>query len=140
MTIEDVSQVFYINKEIKSLQLEIASLEQKHSYYKPNIITDMPRGGEGEDKSVEYVDEKMLLEDMLEYSLQKLQKERKKVEVFLREIEDAEIRAIIRFRCVNNMKWEDVGFELGLERTTVSKKFYKFFKDSHNSREVCDTV
>lgn len=128
MTAEELSQIYYINKEIKSLQLELAELKQKN-FYKPNIITDMPRGGEGKEQSLEYVNDIMVIEDLINYSLRKLQYERKKIEVFLGTIEDAELRLIMRLRAVNNMKWEDIGNELGLERTTVSKKFYKCFRE-----------
>ena len=65
---------------------------------------------------------------MLHYNLKKLQIERKKMEEFLSSIEDVELRLIVRLRVVNNMKWEEIGAELGMERTTVSKKFYKFFR------------
>ncbi|MEG2351025.1 MAG: hypothetical protein RSB57_11025, partial [Hungatella sp.] len=72
MTVEELSQIYYINKEIKSLQLELAELKQKN-FYKPNVITDMPRGGEGKEQTLEYVNDIMLLEDLLNYSLRKLQ-------------------------------------------------------------------
>ena len=135
MTVEELSQMYYINKEIKSLQLELAELRQKN-FYKPNIITDMPRGGGGKESNLEYVNAVMELEDLINYSLRKLQYERKKVEKFLNSVDDAELRLIMRLRVVNNMKWEDIGTDLGMERTTVSKKFYKYFRNreiSHKS-------
>ncbi|MBS6645872.1 MAG: DUF1492 domain-containing protein [Clostridiaceae bacterium] len=128
MSVEELSQIYYINKEIKSLQLELAQLRQKN-FYKPNVITDMPRGGEHEEQNLEYVNDVMMLEDLINYSLRKLQYERKKIEEFLNTVEDADLRLIMRLRAVNNMKWEDIGRELGMERTTVSKKFYKYFRE-----------
>lgn len=142
MTVEELSQVYYINKEINSLQLELAELRQRN-FYKPNIITDMPRGGSGKESNLEYVNAVMELEDLINYSLRKLQYERKKVEKFLNSVDDAELRLIMRLRAVNNMKWEDIGTDLGMERTTVSKKFYKYFRNreiSHKSHERCDIV
>lgn len=65
---------------------------------------------------------------MLHYNLKMLYVERKKMEEFLASIEDAELKIIIRLRAVNNMKWEEIGEELGMDRRTASRKFYKFFK------------
>lgn len=128
VTFEEASQIYYINKEIKRIQLDLAELEQARTFYKPIRMDGMPRGsstGTAEDR---YLEEKELLEDELNYALRKLQYERRKIERFISEIEDAEIRLIVRLRCINNMNWESIGREIGVERTTVSKKFYKFFE------------
>lgn len=127
MSVEELSQIYYINKEIKSLQMELAQLRQKN-FYKPNVITDMPRGGEHEEQNLEYVNDVMMLEDLINYSLRKLQYERKKIDDFLNSIEDGELRLIMRLRAVNNMSWEDIGEEVGKDRRTVSRKFYNYFR------------
>ena len=59
-----------------------------------------------------------------------LQRKRMEAEQFLEAIEDAETRLIIRLRVVNHMKWREIAEELDLERTTISKRFYKFFINS----------
>lgn len=128
MTVEELSQIYYINKEIKSLQLELAELRQKN-FYKPNIITDMPRGGSGEESNLEYVNAVMELEDLINYSLRKLQYQRKKIDEFLESVSDDELRLIMRLRAVNNMSWENIGEEIGKDRRTVSKKFYNYFRN-----------
>lgn len=136
LTLEESKQIHYIIKEIEVLKRELVELRMKNPY-RENIITDMPRGGGGSDNLTAYTNDIMELEDMLNYALRKLQRERRKFEEFLNTVEDAEMRLILRLRCVNNMYWEDIGREIGAERTTVSKRFYKFFreqKDSHNSR------
>lgn len=128
MTFEEASQIYYINLEIKALRLELAKLKEERRYYKPNIITDMPRGGSGYiNPQDEYLTKEQELEDMLNYALRKLQYERRRIEEFLNTVDDAETRLIIRLRCVNNMKWEDIGEEINADRRTVSRKFYKFF-------------
>lgn len=128
MTAKELSQLYYINKEIQSLQKELAELRQKN-FYKPNIITDMPKGEVPKEQSVEYVSAVMELEELINLNLRKLQYQRKKVEEFLDSVNDADLRLIMRLRAVDNMKWEDIGEALGMERTTVSKKFYRYFRD-----------
>lgn len=144
MTFEEACQIYYINKEIKHLRLEKARLEESRTYYKPVILTDMPKGGgEHRNETDDYLVQKQELEDMLNYALRKLQYERAKIEKFLQGIEDPEIRLIVRLRCVNNMNWSDIGEEVHMDRRTVSRKFYHFFdlqKDAHNAHVKCDKV
>lgn len=129
MTFEEASQIYYINLEIKALRLELAKIKEERQYYKPNIITDMPRGnGDYVNTEDEYLAREQELEEMLNYALRKLQYERRKIERFLNTVEDAETRLILRLRCVNNMKWEDIGAEIGADRRTASRKFYNFFQ------------
>lgn len=127
MTVEELSELYYINKEIEQIQKELYDLKNKN-FFKNSILSDMPKGGERLDEFVTYVDDVRTLENMLQYSLRKLQEKRKRIESFLEGIEDSELRLIMRLRAVNNMKWEEIAEEIGLERTTVSKKFYKYFR------------
>ena len=127
MTVEEINSIYYINKEIEHIQRELYNLKTKN-FYKSNVLTGMPKGNSEHDIFSDYTEDIKTLEDMLHYSLKKLQTERKKMEEFLSSIEDVELRLIIRLRAINNMKWEEIGAQLGMSRTTVSRKFYKFFK------------
>lgn len=127
LVLEDLTQIYYINKEISIIQQEISELEGKN-FYHAGRITDMPRGGIKKDEFAEYAEKMKTLRDMLWYNLKKLQMKRAEIETFLEAIEDGEMRLIMRLRCVNNMKWEEIAREIGLERTTVSKKFNHFLK------------
>lgn len=128
MTFEDLTSIHSINIEIKKIKEEIANLRQQN-FYAPNFISDMPRGGKEKDKLTEFVERSKQLEDMLNYSLQRLQKKRMEIEEFISEIEDNETRLLVRLRCINNMEWREIGEELGMERTTASKKFYKYLEE-----------
>ncbi len=127
MTVEEINSIYYINKEIEHIQRELYDLKTKN-FYKPNVLTGMPKGNSERDIFSDYAEDIKTLEDMLHYNLKKLHMERKKMEEFLSSIEDAELRLIIRLRTINNMNWESIGAELGMHRTTVSKKYYNFFK------------
>lgn len=127
MTVEEINSIYYINKEIEHIQRELYNLKTKN-FYKSNVLTGMPKGNSEHDIFSDYAEDMRTLEDMLHYNLIKLQTERKKIEKFLSSIEDVELRLIIRLRAVNNMNWEEIGAQLGMHRTTVSKKYYNFFK------------
>ena len=136
MTVEEASKIFYINQEIKNIQIEMASLQQKRRYFKPVLLSDMPKGSSSKnDELEEMLDEEKKLDDMYNYSLRSLQYELRKFNTFLDTVEDPEIRSIIRMRCVNNMKWDQIGAEIGMDRRTASRKFYGFFKNAHNAHE-----
>ena len=127
ITYEDLISVYSINIEIQKIQEEIEKLREQ-SFFKPNIISDMPRGGKGKDMLVEYANKSKELDDMLNYSLCKLQEKRAELERFINEISDNEIRLIVRLRCINNMDWQQIGAELGMDRRTASRKFYAFLE------------
>ena len=128
MTIEESKQIHYIIKEIEIIKRDLAELRMKNPY-KENIITDMPRGTGKNTDLTGYVSDIMELEDMLNYALRMLQRERRKFEEFLETIDDSEMRLILRLRCINNMGWSDIGEELNMDRRTASRKFYKFFRE-----------
>ena len=128
MTIEESKQIHYIIKEIETIKRDLAELRMKNPY-KENIITDMPRGGGNANDLSKYMSDIMDLEDMLNYALRKLQRERRKFEEFLETVDDSETRLILRLRCINNMGWSDIGEELSMDRRTASRKFYKFFRE-----------
>ena len=141
MTLEDASQVYYINQEIKCIKEELWSLEAGRKYYKPSILSDMPKGkGAYSNMTDDFLERQGELEDMLRYSLRKLQEERKRFEEFLGSVDDAEMRLILRMRCANNMCWGDIGASLGMDRRTASRKFYKFFKLAHNAHGACGNM
>lgn len=139
MTVEESKQIYYIIKEIEVIKKDLAELRMKNPY-KENIITDMPRGGGKNTDLTGYVSDIMELEDMLNYALRRLQRERRKFEEFLDTVEDAEMRLILRLRCINNMRWEDIGAELHMDRRTASRKFYRFFKDLEDARNARENV
>lgn len=127
MTVEEINSIYYINKEIEHIQRELYDLKTRN-FYQSSILTGMPKGSSNRDIFSDYVEDIKTLEDVLNYNLKKLQTERKKMEEFLSSIEDTELRLIIRLRAINNMNWESIGAELGMDRRTASRKFYKYFK------------
>ena len=50
------------------------------------------------------------------------------IERYIEEIEDVEIRNLMRYRYLDLMKWEDIGEKVFQDRTTISKKVRKFIR------------
>ena len=52
------------------------------------------------------------------------------IERYIEEVEDVEIRNIMRYRFLDLMKWEDIAEKLYQDRTTISKKLRRFLKEN----------
>lgn len=141
MTVEELSELYYINKEIEKIQRELIELREKNFYKKP-MLSDLPKGNKIIDENLKYLEAMEQLEQQLNFSLLELQKKRMAAEEFLQTIKNAEDRLIVRLRVIDNMKWQEIADEIGLERTTVSKRFYKFFtiQNSHKSHCTYDII
>ena len=100
----------------------------------------MPGGNITSDKVADYAVELAEIKELIDLEIKRLYIVRAKIERYIETIEDAEMRLIIRLRAINNMRWEDIGAELGMERTTVSKKYRNFLKLSHKSHNDSDKM
>lgn len=136
MTFEEACQIYYINEEIKILKKELCELEEERKnrpYSKAITYSDTPKGCGMSDPMVdvdELVDQEKTVRQMLAYSIQRLQRARKDMEIFLQTIEKAEERLILRLRCINNMTWQEIGDEIGMSRMTVKRKWDKFWQEN----------
>ena len=76
------------------------------------------------------------IKNLIDISVKKLLYTRAEIERFLQEIEDPELRLIIRLRSINHLGWQEIGEELGMDRRTASRKYQKFCDEvfAHNVR------
>ena len=124
MTVKELFSVREDLNKLKSLTLELARINDFNPY-KGNIITDMPRGGEGKDFNLWYVTEKKRIEGDITFYREKLQRDREMVDNFIESAPYPE-RDIIRFRAVNSMSWDDIGAMVGYSRRNTAKRFYNY--------------
>lgn len=124
ITINELSELCYIKKEIAQIQRELAELERKRFHKKEDLL-EVDKNSNKE------------LEKALNINLFTLQRKRVEAEEFLGNIEDAEMRLIFRLRIINNMSFEKIGEEIGMDRRTVSRKFYQYLKFAHNAHLSC---
>lgn len=135
MTEKDIGQMYYLNKEIERLNEELNWMECK-SMMKSPILTGMPFGGGVSDKTADYAVRIEEIRNLIDISVKKLLYTRAEIERFLQEIEDPELRLIIRLRSINHLGWQEIGEELGMDRRTASRKYQKFCDEvfAHNVR------
>ena len=120
-----LNKLYYLKIDIENIKEEIANLPIISS---PQI-TGMPHGTGISNPTVSYVIKKEELLQKLNRKIENYTEELMRVENILDRINDPEVRAIARMRFIQNMKWEDIGETVHLERTTCSKKLRKYIKD-----------
>ena len=137
MTEKELNQLYYINKEIKILKEDLDELKSR-SKVKGQEITDMPIATGTSDKTASLAIAIREVEELYDIKLKELYLVRARIERYINTIDDVELRLIVRLRCINNMFWGDIGAEMGMDRRTASRKYYKFIKENkvaHNAHE-----
>lgn len=130
MSIEELSKYYKLKIEIDDLQNRIKEFGFGLSSFK---FTDEVKGkGNGNSVQEKY----MALNDRLIEKRISALEEFLKIENFIEQCEDAEIRTIMRKRFLDLKNWEQIGEEIHCDRTTAPKKLKRYLKEyrvSHNS-------
>ena len=117
-----LNKLYYLKIDIENIKEEIRSLPTISS---PNL-SDMPHSTDISNPIEKYFLKKEKLIEKLNQKIEKYTDELLRIENIIDTIEDIEIRAIARMRFIQHMKWEDIGKQMYLERTTCSKKLRKY--------------
>ena len=141
MTVKELSQLYHLNREIERLTSELDRLERltkkdvvcdsvKGSYacfpYTEHSI--LIRGIENEGYKISRHDLEIAeLKGLLELSIKKSIIERARLERYINEIDDAEMRQIIALRYVNGLGWRQIAAELGYQDESAPRKRHNRF-------------
>lgn len=116
MTKEELSQIYYLNKEIKIWQQELERLECQ-SLLKGQQLSGMPTGNGTSDKTGDLAIKKTDIQLVIEGKLKEIQLQRERIIEFISGIEDSLMRQIVYFRNVSCMSWRQVAAEIGGNNT-----------------------
>lgn len=125
MEVKELSQLRFLNMEINQLKQrrqELISRAEKIT----NVITDMPRGGQGLDVKDELID----LIDLIALKEKQCIIEQRRIERFIACAPDSLTRQILALRFVNGLSWRQVAFSVGGGNTedSVKKTAYRYLK------------
>lgn len=123
----ELERIKEIDFEIFDLMEQLYALTNK-SNVKGQVITDMPRGGERKDSMFEYVSKKSEIEKAIVALNEEKERLIEKADKFINTIKDLETRDIIQKRIFLGQTFEEIGFNIGMDRSTVCRKFNGFFK------------
>ena len=126
MTVYELFAIRRDSYKLKSLYIELANHENFNPF-KVNIISDMPKGGNGKAFEEWYAEERERILKDIEFCKQKIQEDRRLLDEVISAAPWPE-SDIIRFRVINDMSWEEIGKELGYSRWSVTRKFYDYIK------------
>lgn len=119
-----LNKLYWLKIDIENIKDEIKSL--------PTITSSQTNGmphGSGISKPVEsYLLKKESLIEKLNQKIEKYTEELARIEDIIDRIDDIDVKAIARMRFIQNMRWEDIGDKIHLERTTCSKKLRKYLQ------------
>lgn len=124
MTDKELSRYYYLKQEIENLEERIKTFGVGVSSIKPKEldISSSPVYESIQEKIAE------LKELWMNKRLEALE-EYIKIESYITNIPDTEIRQIMRYRYLDLMKWDDIDFKLHNGINYSKKKYYKYMKN-----------
>lgn len=123
MTEQELSRYYWLKKEVEELQEKIATFDVGISAVQPKEV-DIQSSKQYSSIQEKYIE----LRDIWMDKRVKALEEYIKIEKYMYSVEDEELKLIIRYRFLNCMTWEDIGYKMNYDRSTIIKKFRKFIK------------
>lgn len=129
VTREELSQIYYLNRELRMWQKELESLECQ-SLVRGQEITGMPFVTGTSDKTGDIATTIADIKRIIAGKQAEIQLQKKKILTYIESVEDSCIRQIIFYRCISCMSWNNVAQEIGGNNTedSVRMAFNRFFE------------
>lgn len=119
-----MNKLYYLKIDIENIKDEIKSLPIISS---PSM-SGMPHGTDISSPIESYCLKKEKLLEKLNQKIEKYTEELIRIEEIIDKIGDIELRTMARMRFIKNMTWEDIGKEVGYDRTVCSRKVRKYIE------------
>lgn len=134
MTIEDLQELFYLDKLIDFENERLENLRAKLDLHSPTI-SDMPKASGARDKIGDIMPEIVDKTRELEIDIQDLEERRQRLQEFIRVIPNIRIRIIMSRRFIDQMTWTEVAAKIGGRETedTVKKAVYRYLESKRQS-------
>lgn len=132
MTLKELSQLYYLNREIEMDQERLEELRAKASAPGSPNYDGMPKSPSYENRLERYIAEIVDLENIINLKIQQCLIERKRLERYISEIPDSLTRQIFTLRFINGLSWLQVAYNIGGNNTEQSVKMicYRYIKNS----------
>lgn len=131
MTLKELSQLYYLNREIEDLTNKIAELEAKATDTSVKI-TGMPRGSGTGDKIGRAVEELCYYKSKLINRLAQCRIELIRLNDYISVCPDSLTRQILTYRFVNGLSWNQVAASVGCSITCEAAKkiAYRYIRNN----------
>ena len=127
MNIKKLNKLFYIKKDIKHLEEELAELNNLGSA----PLSDMPKSNNVSDPTPNFVAKKERIIKKLNKAKETYLTEYEKINDYIEEIDEPEIKLIARLRFIKHLDWYDIAEEISpvnkiTHWTTPRKKLIRY--------------
>lgn len=112
MTVKEMSQLYYLNREIEHLQRQLEELECL-AEGTTQMITGMPHGSGTSDKVGRYAVRIADLRSMIDNRKARCWNELNRLNAYIDGVEDSLTRQILTLRYVNGLSWQQVADSVG---------------------------
>lgn len=144
MTKQELSQYYWLNREIEQLEKELKELEGNE--YKEINLTGMPHGTGISDNVSKLATQRAELHELISLKVKECMIARTRIERYINSIDDSEIRMILRLYHINGMTWTEISANMipldengneipkkGTHRTSIYRKYQKFMENMENA-------
>lgn len=127
MTLKELSQLYYLKREIEMDQRRLRELEAK-AMPGAQVITGMPHGSNVADIVGRYAAEIADLRGIIDAKQQQCIHERNRLEKYIFNIEDSLTRQIFQFRFIDGLSYDEIADKLDGGNTfeSVRKRVYRY--------------
>lgn len=116
MTKKELSQLYYLKKEIRQLEQRIKELETAATGCTAKI-TGLPHGTGINDKIGNYAAQIADLKSLLDLNLKKCFYELNRLDRYIQSVDDPLLRQIITYRFINGYSWSKISYMIGGNNT-----------------------
>ena len=113
MTLKELSQLYYLNREIKRDEERLNELKLAQLKVTPNYAGTPKAKGKINDTMAQNVAYIVDLEQMLRLNIEKRYYEEKRIMNFISSIDDCFLRLIFKLRFIDCKKWEAIACQIG---------------------------
>lgn len=134
MTLKELSQLYYLNREIEMDQRRLEELRAKSTSPGSPRFDGMPHSKSNVSKVERYAEEIADLGAIIAAKQQQCIHERNRLERYINDIDDSRLRMIFKLRFVNGLQWPQVAAHIGGNNTakSVSKACYRYLDETEN--------
>lgn len=129
MTIKELSQLYYLQKEINFIDNRIIDIDSQLTNV-TQTVTDMPKAGGSNDKIGKLTTELVYQKEMLAIKKMQYATEETRLIGYINSINDSFIRLIFNLRFIELKSWNEVANAVGGGNTeySVKQQCYRFLR------------
>lgn len=137
MTLKELSQLYYLNREIERDKERLEALRARASAPGSPNYDGMPKSPSYETRLERYVAEIVDLEVIIQAKITQCLHERARLERYIAEIPDSLTRQIFQLRFINGLTWVQIAFSVGGGNTEegVRKRVYRYLEQENKGEK-----